>query len=1480
MTEPSNTVNAITSFNLEYTTIKLPSKVRRLSSLSQDAQDCLCEDKVVDEEYQFPGNWDTGPEELAMFFKPKAINKVGNYNYWYYGYMWYSYYGYFYNPTNGTPTPSLNSNTGWFKTGSTLFDFNPSFKYNDVPSPEYVKIVLNKTANVFEEYSDIPSLYFYSTSQNKHYGVKKEIQRKCWAGRGTLGSDEVIVIVSPFGGLYQTQRKFYSELSYAYFDSTSSTYTYVICYLNSKAGIFPPGDLCENPYCVVSVGFFGGGYSDSFGLAYITQVNEGYYWNNASNSGFSTYYFDSASSRQTFKSVNNTVNETTSYTSLANEIPFLYSFTSPLTIAASGSISGPAYYNSEYIEVIAGKQYVRTTGNFLYEFDPLFASLPSKAFFWSFSSNFVNYLNSTLYGNTCVAGRPILIEKEESEGSYGSLKTVPTGHPLTGSITTGSVFEEFWWQSRFQSLSVEYPAFAGASPCTYPFTIPPQPNFKQFVLTPFMSGQTGDAYGPLPDVPLAVYDHIGKHVFSVNGDGSEYYSIITEEQNLEQGAGLDGTSNVCITANPANPQQCGFPSYYYPWGNATVRVRLNGTLKAKLYKRQYFNPPYYFPQTKVVVEDLDPPYYKAHRSDFKSQLYWHPVDTSGSYETYYKPSDAVVSYKVIGTDEKITLPFPLYNRALSYYSNLYSGNYTYYCQNYWLPILSTRKIKSKVLFSQFALEGLIPNGGFKYPSTLTDAMVRIYPVPTSTSPPPPAIPGYPTVGVTTVSEFNLDEVSDSSYPQYFYLASDFSKLVAYKFPISAYKNIYAMTLYATYGYSYMPSSFLNLKQAVKLDEFKLIPESSPSEFYTSVVQQSEANQALYHLAKLSNSIAYAPSVLGWYYYQGWYNPYSSLYLNSILSEIDFKGLKDYYNNMYPAVGKSTVGILFDKDRGPVQTFMTEPYLWSTLGIGGDASNFQNNKDALSWIKNLSIPEQKSSFYLLDNSVYLEAGTLVLDTFNDREPSNLCWIYQGYWNTPYNTSQLGQKYPVSYFGTRGFHDTLSIENHQMFECSNVVNGVRTNGPPMTTGSESGKPGFVKIGLSYSLKNPKEIAEHIAAVYRQASDSYSAKISAAAPYLIYYWPGSVLYGYKGIGYRVYDSYPVYSTACDYFWYDGLPHTTSPVTVNTFVQFIYPSGSNSSYTSVNDYQYGWRSTTAVATGSFTNSLCTILSIKVKMEPNNVSLTPGYVNIKATGTYFPKDDPILEQKFLCDSLSGLSLQSTTLEPPYGFHTTSQSYGGFNYNSNYNMSNDYRTRDTTNLSYYNISMLNSFNYFGSPIGIKKGYGENPKIGDPNFKGDAVLHLDQGSFSSYTSYISQVKYNVDMAPLPYPNLHPNPIPYPDTNSYNQPIINSMSYPGAPGCYTSSANAYPGSTGYCTNTGNSVSTLRSSCSPWDVWNPGCNYTHHYDGTKIYESEYNCESNVNACPLGHSKEFIHNWFNPPAIPPIDYVIRFGFEHTGSV
>jgi hypothetical protein len=166
------TVKAVTGLNLEYSRFSLPNKTNPISVASVTDPDCNC--SPSDPIYQFPANWDTGPEQLDVFFYPR------NYS--------------------GSDLLLFTGNQGLSR--NIVPSYPTSFAYVDeeVNNP-YTPITLTKTENVFADHPDIPKKRVSATTNTDlsyavFYDTHLNISRKCWAGTGNLGGDEVLVIYS------------------------------------------------------------------------------------------------------------------------------------------------------------------------------------------------------------------------------------------------------------------------------------------------------------------------------------------------------------------------------------------------------------------------------------------------------------------------------------------------------------------------------------------------------------------------------------------------------------------------------------------------------------------------------------------------------------------------------------------------------------------------------------------------------------------------------------------------------------------------------------------------------------------------------------------------------------------------------------------------------------------------------------------------------------------------------------------------------------------------------------------------------------------------------------------------------------------------------------------------------------------------------------------------------------------------------------
>lgn len=166
------TVKAVTGLNLEYSRFSLPNKTNPISVTSVSDPDCNC--SPSNPIYQFPANWDTGPEKLDVFFYPR------NYS--------------------GSDLLLFTGNQGSSRNITPSYGLQSAYVDEEVNN-SYTPITLTKTENVFKDYPDIPKKRVSTTTNTDSsyavfYDTHLNISRKCWAGTGNLGGDEVLVIYS------------------------------------------------------------------------------------------------------------------------------------------------------------------------------------------------------------------------------------------------------------------------------------------------------------------------------------------------------------------------------------------------------------------------------------------------------------------------------------------------------------------------------------------------------------------------------------------------------------------------------------------------------------------------------------------------------------------------------------------------------------------------------------------------------------------------------------------------------------------------------------------------------------------------------------------------------------------------------------------------------------------------------------------------------------------------------------------------------------------------------------------------------------------------------------------------------------------------------------------------------------------------------------------------------------------------------------
>lgn len=175
----ADTVKAVTGLNLEYSRFSLPTKTNPIAVTTVSNPDCNCSPSEA--QYQFPVNWDTGPEKLDVFFYPR--NYSGSDLLLFAGNQGLS--------RNIRPQFGGNTETSTSSVGSAYVD--------EPVDNSYEPITLTKTENVFKDYPNIPkkrvsSILNTDLSYAVFYDTHANISRKCWAGTATLGEDSVLVI--------------------------------------------------------------------------------------------------------------------------------------------------------------------------------------------------------------------------------------------------------------------------------------------------------------------------------------------------------------------------------------------------------------------------------------------------------------------------------------------------------------------------------------------------------------------------------------------------------------------------------------------------------------------------------------------------------------------------------------------------------------------------------------------------------------------------------------------------------------------------------------------------------------------------------------------------------------------------------------------------------------------------------------------------------------------------------------------------------------------------------------------------------------------------------------------------------------------------------------------------------------------------------------------------------------------------------------
>ena len=929
----TETVKAVTGINLEYSRFHLPNKATTPSVSSLYNPDCNCFPTVA--QYQFPLNWDTGPEQLDVFFYPR------------------NYSGSDLSLFNGTQGLSRNINQSYSQYNYS----NLGQAYiTDAVDNDFTPITLTKTENVFDDYENIPQKRISSTlNQDESYAVfydtHQNISRKCWAGTGTLGGDEVLVIYS------------YSR----------SGISLVLCYLgNSNTECIHANDQAHGPHAVIidlTPGTSFGSkpvfntleyywFNDSFYyalnmgkiLAYYTFSNSfGNYWNGWYNWGYvygldnlySANYYDQNYYSQDYL----TGNLQTQYAPYVKDEPLANTSN---WLCRSGRPQS-VYHNmtdttipnwratTEQEKEEAPKNFGTGIDTFQY-INVYWSTLGAVNAVPEVTA--VDCQNNSYVLQSALPARvadtepdwenPFVLVNDDGQGNL----TYTLSPLLNGWNYYYWGYNWYYYQSwylRFVDNNPNwYPGFANGNPVsgadcyTYNWYYGYYGGYFNFY-----------GYGPSssgvweinPDVPGAVAYACGTPVNETAlDDGTTTYSVmeLIDVKTVDVSwpmFGIDGPAYQAMYNAYACTVWNGFcpPAYYYPYKQI-------GTIPAKYTKAVYkvstvnlpitLGTPNYlritddelqeFPLAQVNREYITEPGYlrstyygtveakakKIGRSDYNylgNYCYSYGYD-SIKYQVYPAPE----------VPEGEEPPADLIINNCNSYSNYY--------YNWWYADQRFLSLKFKSSYVPYFFSGVRPHEGLNYPPNLTEPKVRIF-------------PGNPP---------NPEEFRDSNYPKYYFQEFDPSQILVSNSKLLAVPPLTVTDPPTPDTKIYLPDYENTTTKPT------ILPRASA--MLQTVAEQSEYFQCEYLKGEFND----------WYYYF----PPSFLSNGGIDERLDFpENIYGCDNTLVPSIPEfRKPAFLFDITKGEEQ-----------LRSSGAAINYYSYYNALS-IFNMDYPEITAMVY--------------------------------------------------------------------------------------------------------------------------------------------------------------------------------------------------------------------------------------------------------------------------------------------------------------------------------------------------------------------------------------------------------------------------------------------------------------------------------------------------------------------------------------
>lgn len=927
------TVKAVTGLNLEYSRFSLPNKTNPISVASVSNPDCNC--SPSDAQYQFPANWDTGPEKLDVFFYPR------------------NYSGSDLSLFNGNQGLSRNIRPQYGGNTENLTSSLGTAYIEDPIENPYQPITLTKTENVFKDYPDIPKKRVSATTNTDlsfsvFHDTHLNISRKCWAGTGNLGGDEVLVIYS-----YSTQGL-----------------SIVVCYMNgASTECIHANDEAYGPHSVL-LNLTPGTH---FGSKSTFNTIESYFYND------SYYYSLDMGNILTYYTFTNSFNGYYNYW-------YGWNNNYGLDVVYSGYYGNYNYVNNNYYYNHKQTYYatyvkdapLEGTSNWL-----CLSGRPQSVYHNIIDTSIPNWRQTTDE------------EKEEAISSFGtgvdsfSYVTVywstvgdvdavaelryndcnGVSQLLQNAIPARTADEEPDWENPWVyandngSGTLTYslsPLLAGWNYYYWNYYNYYNWYLRLTAITPYASGTIGNqvegsdcytynyynnnyyygwnfnGYGPYsngtweinPAVPGAVAYACGTPVNEVDlDDGTTTYSVMellsvnTVDVDWPR-FGLDGNAYQAMINSHCTPSTnpCGNP-YYTPYKQigtipskytravykiSTVNLPIN--LGVPYWTRITDDDQQVFPLQQVNKEYVTEPGYlrstyygsieptakvlgRSNYSYFGDFCYAYGYD-SIKYEVYPAASSG-------GSEEE-----PLPDELIVHNCNEY-GNYYY---NWYSATQRYLNLKFKAAYIPYFFCGVRPSDGLVYPANLTEPKVRIF----STDPP------------------NPEEYRDSNYPKYYFQEFDPSIILISESKLLEVPPLTVTTPPTPNTKIYLP----DYENATT--KSTILPRATT--MLQTVAEQTEYFQCEYLKGEFND----------WYYYF----PPSFLTVSGIDERLDFpENIYDCENNLTPTIPPiAKAAFLFDPNKGEDQ-----------LRSAGTSFNYYNYYNNLS-ISYLDYPEITAAIY--------------------------------------------------------------------------------------------------------------------------------------------------------------------------------------------------------------------------------------------------------------------------------------------------------------------------------------------------------------------------------------------------------------------------------------------------------------------------------------------------------------------------------------